>query len=167
MTRIALTGGNGKLGRAVARDLTDHGYEVTILDRVAAPGMAKEEFTVVDLTDYGQVVGALAGVDDRHGGVDAVVHLAAIPAPGLATNAATFHNNVAGHVERLRGGPRASASVTSSGRPARPCSGCPSTPRRRTSPSTRSTGCDPSRPTRSARRSRRRWRTSSAVGTPS
>ena len=37
---------------------------------------------------------AIQGVDERHGGVDAVVHLAAIPAPGLATDATTFHNNV-------------------------------------------------------------------------
>src|SRR5439155_1359321 len=47
----------------------------------------------LDLTDYGQVVEALSGVDDRHDGVDAVVHLAAIPAPGLTTNSATFANN--------------------------------------------------------------------------
>jgi nucleoside-diphosphate-sugar epimerase len=48
----------------------------------------------VDLTDYGQVVEALTGIDDRYSGVDAVVHLAAIPAPGITTNSATFANNV-------------------------------------------------------------------------
>jgi nucleoside-diphosphate-sugar epimerase len=37
----------------------------------------------------------VTGVDDRHDGVDAVVHLAAIPAPGIRSNAATFHNNMA------------------------------------------------------------------------
>jgi nucleoside-diphosphate-sugar epimerase len=42
----------------------------------------------------GLVLGALAGVDDRHDGVDAVVHLAAVPAPGLVPNAALFANNV-------------------------------------------------------------------------
>lgn len=37
---------------------------------------------------------ALLGVDERHRhGADALVHLAAIPAPGLATDAATFGNN--------------------------------------------------------------------------
>ena len=36
--------------------------------------------------------------------LDAVVHLAAIPAPGLAANAATFKNNIAQHLQRLRGG---------------------------------------------------------------
>ena len=50
--------------------------------------------TQVDLTDYGQVVGALTSLDDRYPSIDAVVHLAAIPAPGIAPNAATFANNV-------------------------------------------------------------------------
>ena len=49
----------------------------------------------VDLTDTGQVLEALTGVDDVHDGLDAVVHLAAIPAPGLTTNGATFANNIA------------------------------------------------------------------------
>jgi UDP-glucose 4-epimerase len=49
----------------------------------------------VDLTDTGQVLEALGGVDEVHDGLDAVVHLAAIPAPGLTTNGATFANNIA------------------------------------------------------------------------
>jgi nucleoside-diphosphate-sugar epimerase len=49
---------------------------------------------VADLADFGQVVGALRGVHDRWGRTDAVVPLGAIPAPGLATNAALFANNV-------------------------------------------------------------------------
>src|SRR4029079_9003901 len=37
---------------------------------------------------------ALRGVDEHRGPFDAVVHLAAIPAPGLFANARTFANNV-------------------------------------------------------------------------
>jgi hypothetical protein len=48
----------------------------------------------VELTDHGQVREALTGVDERHDAVDAVVHLAAVPAPGLTTNAVTFTNNI-------------------------------------------------------------------------
>jgi nucleoside-diphosphate-sugar epimerase len=48
----------------------------------------------VDLTDYGQVADALLGIDDRHTGFDAVVHLGAIPAPGIVPDVATFHNNM-------------------------------------------------------------------------
>lgn len=51
-------------------------------------------FVRVDLTDYGQVIDALTAVNDQHNGFDAVVHLAAIPAPGIAPDTATFHNNM-------------------------------------------------------------------------
>ncbi|MEV4639086.1 NAD(P)-dependent oxidoreductase [Actinoplanes sp. NPDC049548] len=89
MTRVAVTGGSGKLGRAVVEDLEQHGYDVVNLD-VAAPRPALK----IDLTDFGQTVEALTAIDDRYGSVDAVVHLAAIPAPGLLPNAATFHHNI-------------------------------------------------------------------------
>ena len=88
--RIAVTGGSGKLGRTVVRTLREEGNEVVNLDRFGERG----DFTQVDLTDYGQVIDAIAGVDDRHAGVDAIVHLAALPAPGLASDVATFHNNM-------------------------------------------------------------------------
>jgi len=93
MARIAVTGGSGKLGRAVVTDLRAHGYDVEVLDAVVPPGW-NAGLTRVDLTDYGQVLGALTKVDDRYDQVDAVVHLAAIPAPGIAPNATTFANNV-------------------------------------------------------------------------
>ena len=88
--RIIVTGGSGKLGRTVVSALRDEGNHVTNLDRFGERGA----FTQVDLTDFGQVIDAIAGVDDRHDGTDAIVHLAAIPAPGLASDAATFHNNM-------------------------------------------------------------------------
>jgi len=93
MTRVLVTGGSGKLGRAVVTDLAENGYQVVNLDRVPTPGSATP-FVRVDLTDYGQVAAALQSVDDRYDSADAVVHLAAIPAPGLTTNAATFDNNI-------------------------------------------------------------------------
>ncbi|WP_371782485.1 NAD-dependent epimerase/dehydratase family protein [Streptosporangium subroseum] len=92
-SRVAVTGGSGKLGRAVIAELLAHGWDVVNLDR-AVPAQPLCPFTRVDLTDYGQAVEALTGVDDRHRGVDALVHLAAIPGPGMVTNAATFANNV-------------------------------------------------------------------------
>src|ERR1035437_8800865 len=89
--KIAVTGGSGKLGRSVVQRLSDEGNEVLNLDRA---GERNPGLVVVDLKDYGQVVDALLGIDDRHTGFDAVVHLGAIPAPGILPDVATFHNNM-------------------------------------------------------------------------
>lgn len=89
--RIALTGSSGKLGTVVARELRAHGWDVIGMDAVGTRG---HDFVQVDLTDYGQVVDALTAVGDRHDGIDAVVHLGAIPAPGIRSDVATFHNNM-------------------------------------------------------------------------
>ncbi|MEW1707263.1 NAD(P)-dependent oxidoreductase [Microbacterium sp. NPDC089190] len=89
--RIALTGSSGKLGTVVARELRAAGHDVIGLD---VRGERGPGFVQVDLTDYGQVIDALAGVNDQHSGVDALVHLGAIPAPGIRSDVATFHNNM-------------------------------------------------------------------------
>jgi nucleoside-diphosphate-sugar epimerase len=94
MSTVAVTGSSGKLGRHVVAHLADHGHRVIALDRTPDP-RSPAAFVRVDLTDTGQVLEALTGVDDVHDGLDAVVHLAAIPAPGLTTNGATFANNIA------------------------------------------------------------------------
>jgi nucleoside-diphosphate-sugar epimerase len=91
--RVAVTGSSGKLGRAVVDDLVQHGWDVVALDRVPSP-RSDVASSVVDLTDFGEAVEALSAIDDRHDGVDALVHLAAVPAPGLRANAATFANNM-------------------------------------------------------------------------
>ncbi|MCF4120593.1 NAD(P)-dependent oxidoreductase [Antribacter sp. KLBMP9083] len=101
MTRVVVTGSSGKLGRFVVEHLVESGYEVVATDRVAPPPGSGGRFTVADLTDLGQVVELLTGVDEGRP-ADAVVHLSAIPAPGLATNAATFRNNVPGTYNVLR-----------------------------------------------------------------
>jgi nucleoside-diphosphate-sugar epimerase len=93
MTRVVVTGGSGKLGRAVVAHLLDHGYAVVNVDQRPGPD-ARAVFVQADLTDYGQVLQCLTGVDDRYERVDAVVHLAAVPAPGLRPNSVIFANNV-------------------------------------------------------------------------
>lgn len=89
--RIAITGANGKLGSVVEREFRAAGHEVVALD-IAGP--RRDGFTRLDLTDYGAVVDAFAAIDNRHDGLDAVVHLGAIPAPGLEAGVATFRNNM-------------------------------------------------------------------------
>jgi nucleoside-diphosphate-sugar epimerase len=81
-----VTGAAGKAGRATVRELTEHGYDVVGTD-VAAAGGGAARVLRADLTDYGQATEVLRGAD-------AVVHLANIPAPGLATAAVTFNDNV-------------------------------------------------------------------------
>jgi UDP-glucose 4-epimerase len=91
--RIALTGGSGKLGRTAVRVLRESGHDVTSFDVVGQRGPG---YLQVDLTDYGQVIDALAGVRDGTAGksYDAIVHLGAIPAPGIRSDVATFENNI-------------------------------------------------------------------------
>lgn len=89
--RIAVTGSSGKLGRAAVAGLTADGHEVLGLDQQGTPGAG---FTRVDLLDYGQALDALLGVTARHTGLDALVHLAAIPVNGLVPDATTFHTNM-------------------------------------------------------------------------
>jgi nucleoside-diphosphate-sugar epimerase len=84
--KIVVTGGSGKAGRTVVADLVAHGYDVLNIDLVkyTIPGA---RFLKADLTDLGQTYEVLQGAD-------AVVHLAAIPAPGILTEEATFRINM-------------------------------------------------------------------------
>jgi len=93
-TRVLVTGAAGKAGRACVLDLLTHGFTVSSVDLKPPSYSSGAPFTSVDLTDFGQTIEALSAIDDRVAGVDAVVHLAAIPAPGLRTNAVTFQTNM-------------------------------------------------------------------------
>lgn len=105
MTTVIVTGSKGKLGRVVVDELATAGYDVHGLDSQLAP--PSHDYTRIDLTDYGQTVDAMFGVQDRYGTVDAVVHLAAVPAPGQVTDVATFHNNMPATFNVFQGAKRA------------------------------------------------------------
>ncbi len=99
MKNIVVTGGSGKAGRAVCRHLVQEGYEVLNLDTQTSSD-AVCPFYRVDLTDRGQVIDGLqwtGGKDHpfrKFSTPDAVVHLAAIPAPDLLPEDVTFRNNM-------------------------------------------------------------------------
>lgn len=84
--RVVVTGGSGKAGAAVVADLKTAGYEVLSVD-VAASRDPDAPTLVADLTDFGQTIESLWGYD-------AVVHLAAIPAPNITPDAETFRVNM-------------------------------------------------------------------------
>ncbi|MDH5537986.1 MAG: NAD(P)-dependent oxidoreductase [Rhizobacter sp.] len=99
MKSIVVTGGSGKAGRAVVRELIEHQYRVVNVDLVPPPEPLCH-FLKADLNDMGQAIDALrraAGTVERRRPfelADAVVHLAGIPAPGLAPDATTFQGNL-------------------------------------------------------------------------
>jgi nucleoside-diphosphate-sugar epimerase len=88
---VIVTGSAGKLGRAAVAALRKAGHRVVGLD-VQGPVAAAQSLRA-DCTDFGQVMGAFSGIDITGGVPDAVVHLAGIPMPGLATDQRSFEVN--------------------------------------------------------------------------
>lgn len=82
---VVVTGGSGKAGRHVTADLSGHGHQVLNVDW-AHDSRNHGDSVNADLTDYGQTREVMDGAD-------AVVHLAAISAPGIRTEADTFRIN--------------------------------------------------------------------------
>jgi nucleoside-diphosphate-sugar epimerase len=76
VNRVLVTGAAGRLGRATLRVLAANGVAVTGLDRVGVEDAPVDRMVLGDVTDPATVRDALRGVD-------AIVHLAAIPAPML------------------------------------------------------------------------------------
>lgn len=92
--KVAVTGGMGKLGRWVVRELATGAdgstpHEVMIFDQVCGPEAEHVRYLKGDIRDLGQVFGALAGAA-------AVIHLAGISTHSIATNEATFGTNIMG-----------------------------------------------------------------------
>jgi nucleoside-diphosphate-sugar epimerase len=97
---IIVTGGSGKVGRAAVKHLMESGYAVVSLDMVRPAGLSNPprpgevSFSRVDITDFGQVMSAFSGINERVSGrVDAIVHLGAIASPGEAPDAVIFETN--------------------------------------------------------------------------
>jgi len=88
--RIVVTGGNGKAGQWVVRELAAAGHEVVNFDLGPRPDLELPgRFCRVELTDAGQVYDALAQFRP-----DGVAHLAANPAPEGQARIDVFDNNV-------------------------------------------------------------------------
>jgi nucleoside-diphosphate-sugar epimerase len=93
---IALTGGSGRIGRAIAAAALRAGHRVVSIDR-APPAEAQENirFVQADIGDYDALVAAFEGCD-------ALIHMAAIPSPGNHPDHIVHNNNVTGSYNALR-----------------------------------------------------------------
>jgi UDP-glucose 4-epimerase len=96
--KLAITGGTGRVGRAVVELAVAQGHSVVNIDRVApeegknVPGIT---FIQADITQYAEFEQALRGCD-------ALIHMAAIPAPGHNPDHEVHNNNVTGSYNALR-----------------------------------------------------------------
>ncbi|WP_224270260.1 NAD-dependent epimerase/dehydratase family protein [Haloprofundus salinisoli] len=86
---VAVTGGNGQVGRAVLTHLRDHGYRTVNLSRGSRRESLADGYRRTDLLDAGEVYGSLASSD-----ADGVVHLGMVPRPDAGPGHVTFESNV-------------------------------------------------------------------------
>jgi UDP-glucose 4-epimerase len=96
--KIALTGGSGRIGHAIAAELLRRGHGVVSVDRAPPADDQKHEnlrFVAADIADYEGLVRAFAGCD-------ALIHMAAIPSPMRDPDHIVHNNNVVGSYNALR-----------------------------------------------------------------
>lgn len=96
---IAVTGGNGELGRTLIPYLLEQGHAVVSIDR-ALPPMPQPRpalmptHLVADVRNFGELVAALRGCD-------AVIHLAAHRSPANHPDSVVYIDNTAGSYNAL------------------------------------------------------------------
>lgn len=87
--RVAVTGGNGKIGEHILQHLNEHGYHTVNVARGKQREDQSDEYLTTDLLDAGQVYGSLAKSD-----ADAVIHMGTIPRPQLHAQHLVYESNV-------------------------------------------------------------------------
>ena len=94
MKKVVVTGGSGRLGQFVIRELLAHGYQVLSLDRVPP----REKLCMSWLVDLRQSGDLFEALRDAYG----IIHLGAYQAPNLAPDTETLSNNVSASNNVLR-----------------------------------------------------------------
>lgn len=87
--RVAVTGGNGKIGEAILAELDAHGYKTINISRGKRQEDISERFQSIDLLDAGSVYGSLARTDP-----DAIIHMGTIPGPTDHPGFETYESSV-------------------------------------------------------------------------
>lgn len=95
--KIAVSGGNGRVGHAIVTMALAEGHEVVNIDQTPAANTTQPSLSFIqtDLTDYDAFVGAIRSCD-------ALIHMAAIPAPGHHPDHQVHNNNVVTSYNALR-----------------------------------------------------------------
>jgi len=101
--RIAVTGCTGRIGRVITEMALNQGHTVVGLDRLRpdpalmpiAAAHPQFSFHQVEMSEYAAVENALRGCD-------ALIHMAAIPAPGYHPDHWVHNDNVVGSYNALR-----------------------------------------------------------------
>ena len=94
MKKVVVTGGSGRLGQFVIRDLLANSYQVLSLDRVPP----REKLCPSWIADLRNPSDLFEALKDAYG----IIHLGAYQAPNLAPDAETLSNNVSATYNVLR-----------------------------------------------------------------
>jgi nucleoside-diphosphate-sugar epimerase len=86
---VAVTGGNGRIGRRLLEHLDSEGYRTVNLSRGKRNEDHSDAYLTTDLLDAGEVYGSLAKSD-----ADAVVHLGTLGTPSTTPGYRTYESNV-------------------------------------------------------------------------
>ncbi|MCL2378852.1 MAG: NAD(P)-dependent oxidoreductase [Defluviitaleaceae bacterium] len=86
MKKVVITGTAGLLGPYVVEHFLESGYEVLSVD-INRPALPLTDHLIADTSNMGECYGILKGMD-------AVVHLAAVPNANTCTGEVTFKNNM-------------------------------------------------------------------------
>ncbi len=87
--RVLVTGGTGAVGREAVKRLVAHGHDVTVIGRTPNLEIPGASYRQCDIVDFECLTDCVRGMH-------AIVHLAAIPNPGLDTGEAIFYVNDTG-----------------------------------------------------------------------
>jgi nucleoside-diphosphate-sugar epimerase len=105
--KIAVTGGRGRIGRAITEGALKKGHSVVNIDRVdpAEPPAEGQVLPPLPEGDVRYITADAGNYDDllaSFAGCDAVIHMAAIPSPFRHPDHIVHNNNVTGSYNALR-----------------------------------------------------------------
>jgi UDP-glucose 4-epimerase len=105
--KIAITGGRGRIGRAITEGALARGHSVVNIDRVdpAEPPAEGQVAPPLPTGDVRYVTADAGNYDDllaSFAGCDALIHMAAIPSPFRHPDHVVHNNNVTGSYNALR-----------------------------------------------------------------